>query len=244
MATVTQQLPQFYKKIVPLNKDKHKSLYLEPVSGFSFAADTNSIYIAAAEFPKAATEYPIVFGKDSGGTVFPVVLLGLKKNQNLFVNSKGEWNADYIPAYARRYPFILGTAGKDSKQFAVCIDEGYAGFNTAKEGQQLFDAKGGDTKVLKQALDFLKDYQTHVQLTTAYCKTLAELDILEPMQANISMKSGQKYAVGGFLCVNRTKLKAVPPKKIGELLKSDQLELTFLHVQSLNNVTRLIGRVK
>jgi hypothetical protein len=83
-----------------------------------------------------------------------------------------------------------------------------------------------------------------VRLTEAFCKNLAELEVLEPMQANISLKSGQKYAVGGFLCVNRAKLKAVPAKKVGELLKSDQLELIFLHLHSLNNVAALTGKIK
>ncbi|MBI2993241.1 MAG: SapC family protein [Gammaproteobacteria bacterium] len=236
------QLPLFYKKVVPLSREQHKNLYIEPVEGFGFAAGSNSLYIAAVEFPRAAREYPIVFGKDAQGNVFPVVLLGLKKNQNVFVNKKGEWKADYIPAYARRYPFILATpdAGKD--QFAVCIDESYAGFNTAKEGQALFNAKGEQSKSLKQAVDFLKDYQKHVRLTATFCKELVDSGLLEPMQANIALKSGEKLTVGGFQCVKREKLKALPPKKILDLLKSDQLELIYLHLESLNNVGALTAK--
>lgn len=237
------QLPLFYKKVVPLNKEHHKNLYIEPVEGFAFASDTNSLYMAAVEFPRAAREYPIVFGRDAEDNVFPVVLLGLKKNQNLYVTKKGEWKASYIPAYVRRYPFILATPGGANNQFAVCVDESYAGFNTAKEGQPLFTAKGEQTKVLKQAVDFLKDYQTHVGLTTAFCKNLVEAGLLEPMQANIALKSGEKYAIGGFQCVNREKLKALPPKKLAEMLKSDQLELIYLHLQSLNNVGTLTGKL-
>lgn len=237
------QLPLFYRKVVPLNKEQHKNLYIEPVEGFAFAAETNSLYIAAIEFPRAARDYPIVFGKDAQGGVFPVVLLGLKKNQNLYVTKKGEWKAGYVPAYVRRYPFILATPGGSDNQFAVCIDESYAGFNTAKEGQPLFTAKGEQTKVLTQAVDFLKDYQTQVRLTAAFCKNLTDLDLLEPMQANIAMKSGEKYAVGGFQCVQREKLKALAPKKLAEMLKSDQLELIYLHLQSLNNVEALTGKL-
>jgi len=237
------QLPLFYKKIVPLNREQHKNLYIEPVEGFSFAASTNSLYIAAVEFPRAARDYPIVFAKDPEGNVFPVVLLGLKKNQNVFVNKKGEWKADYVPAYVRRYPFILATPDANKAQFAVCIDESYAGFNTAKEGQPLFNSKGEQTKSLKQAVDFLKDYQKHVRLTADFCKNLVESDLLEPVQANIAMKSGEKFAVGGFLCVKREKLKALPPKKVTDLMKSDQLELIYLHLQSLNNVGALTGKV-
>ncbi|MFQ5661319.1 MAG: SapC family protein [Gammaproteobacteria bacterium] len=235
--------PLFYKKVVPLNKEQHGKLYLEPVEGYDFAAGTNSLYIAAVEFAKAAREYPVVFGSGAEDTVFPVALLGLKNNHNLFVNDRGEWVADYIPAYARRYPFILASPDGSSDQFTVCVDEGYAGFNTAKEGQPLFDKKGEQTRILRQAVEFLQDYQNHVQLTTAFCKNLKELELLEPMQANIEMRDGEKLAIGGFQCVSRDKLMALAPGELADLVKSGQMELIYAHLLSLNNVTALINKL-
>lgn len=244
MATAANPvLPLFYKKVVPLSKEQHKKLYIEPVEGFAFATETNSVYIAAAEFPRACREYPIVFASDNQGGIFPVALLGLKKNQNLFVDKGGKWNADYIPAYARRYPFILATPDAKKNQFTVCIDESYPGFNTAKEGQPLFNAKGEDGPVLKQAVEFLKDYQAHVRLTETFCKSLLEMEILEPVQANVALKSGQKLSIAGFQCVSRKKLKELAPKKLTDLLKSDQLELIYCHLQSLNNINNLTRRL-
>ena len=237
--------PLFYKKVVPLNKEKHGKLYIEPIDSYEFAKSTNSLYIAAVEFGKVAREYPIVFGKDGQGGIFPLVLLGLKNNQNLFVGEKGKWNADYIPAYARRYPFILASqANGEDQQFTVCIDEGYAGFNTAKEGQALFNTKGEQTTLLKQAVDFLKDYQNHVLLTNEFCKNINELGLLEPMQANIEMKSGGKMSVGGFHCVNRLKLAGLKPGKLSDLIKSGQMELIYAHLFSLNNVALLMNKLK
>ena len=237
--------PLFYKKVVPLNKEKHGKLYIEPIDSYEFARSTNSLYIAAVEFGKVAREYPIVFGRDGEAGIFPVVLLGLKNNQNLFVDDKGKWNADYIPAYARRYPFILATQPKgDDQQFTVCIDEGYPGFNTAKEGQALFNSKGEQSAVLKQAVDFLKDYQNHVQLTSELCKNINELGLLEPMQANIEMKSGSKLSLGGFQCVNRLKLAGLKPDKLSDLIKTGQMELIYAHLFSLNNVVTLMNKLK
>jgi hypothetical protein len=236
--------PLFYKKIVPLNKEQHKALYIESTDNYLFAKDSNSLYIAAVEFPRAAAEYPIVFGTDGEGKVFPVVLLGLKSNQNLFIDKKGVWKADYIPAYTRRYPFILAvnkTEGED--QFTVCIDEGYPGFNKKKEGKPLFDAKGNESPVLQQAVDFLKDYQNQIRLTSAFCNNLAELAILEPMQANIEMKSGDKFAIGGFQCVSREKLKALAPDKLQALVQSGQMELIYAHLLSLHNINTLMSRM-
>ena len=234
--------PLFYKKIVPLNKDQHHNLYVEPVKDFNHTKETNSLYIAAVEFLKACKEYPIVFAKSpQDDSVFPVVLLGLKGNQNLFVNKKGEWLANYIPAYVRRYPFILATDNTDGGNFAVCIDESYPGFNIDKKGQKLFDKKGVESKLLQQSLEFLKDYQSQIQLTNLFCKTLNELDILEPMQANIEIKGGEKLSLAGFMGVNRSKLKAIKPDKLAELVKTDQLELIYAHLGSLDNINKLMA---
>ena len=89
--------PLFYKNVVPLNKERHKNLYLEPVEGYKFAAETNSLYIAAVEFIKAAAEYAIVFGKDTDNSVYPFVLLGLKANQNLYVKKKATGRQNIYP---------------------------------------------------------------------------------------------------------------------------------------------------
>ena len=242
---MSSPLPLFYKKIVPLNKTQHRKLYIEPLEDYAFAAQTNSLYIAAVEFPRASHEYPIVFARDQAGGVFPVALLGVEKNQNLFVDKKGAWSADYIPAYARRYPFILAAPSADAtQQFTVCIDQAYAGFNTAKEGQALFDSKGKESELLKKAIDFLKDYQTQVALTNELCKTLQTLALLEPMEAHVNLKSGKKHSIGGFQCVSRDKLKALPADKLAEMLKRDQLELIYAHLHSLSNLGKLTAKLQ
>lgn len=236
--------PLFYKKVVPLNKEIHGELYLEGVEGYAHTKETNSIYIAAIEFLQISKEYPIVFAQAGDNKVFPVALLGIQKNSNLFVDNKGNWTANYIPAYVRRYPFILATPDDSEATFTVCIDESFPGFNTAKEGQPLFDEKGEQLDIMKQAVDFLKDYQSHVQLTTLFCENLSKLDILEPMQANIERADGDKSSLGGFMGVNRDKLTALKPAQIAELLKTDQMELIFAHLASLSNLNGLLKRLK
>tara|TARA_R110002072_G_C7944269_1_gene532713 strand:+ start:1990 stop:2742 length:753 start_codon:yes stop_codon:yes gene_type:complete len=242
-STTASILPLFYKKVVPLNKEVHGELYIEGIEGYSHTKETNSIYIAAVEFLQVSREYPIVFAKGVDGGIFPVALLGLEKNKNLFIDTTGAWTANYIPAYVRRYPFILATADDSKDNFTVCIDESFPGFNTAKEGKSLFDDKGAQTDILNQAVDFLKDYQSHVKLTTIFCENLSKLDILEPMQANIERVNGEKISLGGFMGVNREKLKAVKPAKLAELLKSDQMELIFAHLASLSNLNALMERI-
>ena len=230
--------PLFYNKAVLLNKEQHGDLYLEPSDKFKFTKDTNSVYIAAVEFTKAARDYAIVFGKSADGTIFPSVLLGLQNNQNIYLGKKGGWLVDYIPAYVRRYPFILATGGGASDTFAVCIDENYSGFNRREQGQRLFEEDGRESEILKRSIEFLKEYQTRIQVTDVFCRNLQDSGILEPMHAKIT-KDGKEQTLGGFLCVNRELLKGLDPKKMAELMISDHLELIFAHLFSLNNLDRL-----
>ena len=238
---MTTQQPLFYKQVVPLSYTSHKDLWVTPVNDFNHAIETNSLYIAAVEFIKASKEYPIFFGKNTDNSFFPVIILGLKSNTNMFINEKGEWLASYIPAYVRRYPFIL--AGDNSgENFAVCIDESYTGFNREKKGQQLFTEDGKESDMLKQSIDFLKDYQNHIQLTKQFCKDLGELNLLEAMQASVTMTDGENYSLGGFWGVNRDRLKALPAEKLRDLVKSDFMELIYAHLSSQDNLNRLVSK--
>src|SRR5262249_57338761 len=54
---------------------------------------------------------------------------------------------------------------------------------------------------------------------------------------------GERLFRGGFMAVNRTKLKAVTGDKLGELVKTDELELIYLHLQSIRNFTALKDRL-
>lgn len=234
-----ENLPLFYKDVVPLDKQVHADLSVEPTTTYSHASETNSIYIAAIEFPRASREYPIVFAQ-AKDTVFPVALLGAKKSFNAYIKENGSWDATYVPAYVRRYPFILGTSEDNKDNFSVCIDQAYAGFNTDNKGTRLFDEKNEQTELTKNAVEFLKDYQTHVSLTSLFCKNLVEFGLLEPMQANIETNDGEKQSLGGFMGVNRDKLKSLDAEKLTTMLKTDQMELIFQHLASLNNIDKLL----
>ena len=72
---------------------------------------------------------------------------------------------------------------------------------------------------------------------------MEELDVLEPMQAQVELTSGERYSLGGFMAVNRAKLKAVSGEKLAELAKTDELELIYLHLQSMRNFTALRDRL-
>lgn len=229
----------FYENVVPVSSQRHRDLSIERVD-FGFAAKVNSVPLTAIEMPLAAREYTIVFaGTDEAVT--PVVVLGVADAQNLYLDDNKAWKADYLPAFVRRYPFVFAQT-QDATQFTLCIDENWSGCNREGRGQRLFDDQGNQTPYLQNMLKFLGDYQTQFVRTQAYCKRLKELNLLEPMQAQIVLPGGEKRALGGFLGATRARIKSLSADKLSELAKTDELELTYLQMASLNNLGSVVNR--
>lgn len=230
-----------YEKAVPLSKDSHSKWSVEVGDSFAFASQVNSVPLMAAEFGAAASEFSIVFVRGEDETYVPTVVLGLQQNQNVFVNEKKQWGANYIPAFLRRYPFVFALSD-DKKTFTLCIDEAFAGFNQSNKGQKLFEKGGQPSKYVSDLLRFLQDYETEFVKTRAFTANLDELELLEPMHAQISSQSGEKTTLTGFYCINREKLRNLPGKSLARLSATGELELAYLHLFSLSNFQELQKR--
>ena len=172
----------------------------------------------------------------------PAVILGTRNEENLYYGEDGGWKANYIPAFIRRYPFVF-SSGDQGDTFTLCIDEDFEGCNREGKGERLFDADGEQTQYLKNVLEFLKEFQAHFRRSQSFCAKIAELDLLEPMGAQFN-QDGEKRSLTGFMTVNREKLKALSGEQLSELVKSDGLELLYLHLQSLSNFTSMMERIK
>jgi len=230
----------FYEKPVALNKVSHKDMKIKPQNdNFSFARNTNSVILAGVEFTEAAKEYPIVFAK-AGEQIVPVALLGLRNEENLFVDGSGKWDARYIPAFVRRYPFVLAETG-DQGQRMVCIDEGFAGFNE-EEGDNLFD-NGEPTALLKQAIEFLEEYQRQYVRTERFIQRLRDDDLLMSLNARVDMVDGKQFSLSGLMAVDEKKLLQLPDDKALELFRSGELAWLYCHLMSLGCMARMVDRI-
>lgn len=230
----------FYKKPVPLNSTDHKDKKINPAGRtFKFASGTNSVIIAGVEFSEVAKEYPIVFAQ-AGQSVVPVALLGLRNEENLYVDDEGNWDARYVPAFVRRYPFVLAETGQDGQR-VVCIDEAYEGFNDT-EGESLFDGEE-TTPILKQAIDFLEEYQKQYQRTEAFVQRLKENDLLMELNAKIDMVDGQQFGLSGLLAIDERKLLQMEDDKALQFFRSGELSWVYCHLMSLGNMGSMVDRI-
>ena len=233
-----------YETAVPITHARHGKWSAEVGQDYSFSQRVNSVPLMTAEFPLAAAEYAIVFG-GAGDVVIPAAILGVRADENLFVSGDGKWQGRYVPAFLRRYPFVFSSRD-EGKTFTLCIDEGFPGFNQDDRGQRLFGDDGKPTPYVDNVLKFLQQYQVEFDRTQAFCKRLKELNLLEPMQAQVSLDSGEKRLLTGFSAVDRARLKTLSSAVLADLAKSDELELIYTHLLSMRNFAdmreRLSGR--
>jgi len=230
-----------YKNPIFLNSVTHKSVKVAPVTEYKFAGQLNSVVIVGQEFLEAAKFYPVVFTKGQNDEIIPVALLGLRNSENLFVDDKGKWReGSYIPAFFRRYPFILASNVGQDGSFAVCVDSSYEGFGK-KKGITLFDDEGNQTDEFKRVVDFLRTYQTQFENTKELVKMLQEYELFRDVSANITMPEGEKLGYAGLMMVDEVKMLQLEDDKILNLVRSGYLAWIYAHLYSLSNFRSLMN---
>jgi hypothetical protein len=236
----TQQL--FYRTAVPVTAQRHRDWSVKTGETYAFAAEVNSVPVTAIEFAQAAAEYPIVFA-GTETSVLPAVILGVRESENLFVGPDGRWLGKYVPAFVRRYPFVF-SQDEAGTTFTLHIDETFSGCNQANRGERLFDSDGAQTQYLGTVLGFLQEYQGRFRRTQAYCDRLMQLGLLQPMQAQFTLSSGEQRSLSGFMVIDRAKLKALPADVVADMLSKDELECSFLHLASLRHFQDMLDRFR
>lgn len=228
-----------FKNMVPVTKAKHAKVKVKASNSFAFAKDLHVAYITSQEFVRAATTYPIVFIEDgnSGSGFRPVVLMGLEAGKNLFVAEDGTWQASFVPAIVRRYPFAL-TKAADSDDYLVCIDEGSDLVNK-REGSALFNADGEPTEVVENVKRYLAELQQLDQLTNQFCEAMAGQNLFTPLNMRVGDGAALRNITGCYI-VNEQRLNGLSSERFGELREKGYLAQIYAHLISLGQMERLV----
>jgi hypothetical protein len=234
----------FYQNPVALNRERHRNLKLDARAGnYLFAAKTNSLLLAATEMIDAAASYPVVFVGEAGGPYTLAAMVGLQHEENLFVDAAGKWDAgSYVPAFARRYPFVLAAGDEQSDDLAVCVDEAFAGLNDER-GQPLFDADGKETPLLTGAIEFLRHYHAEMQTTSDFAQRMSDLGLLSPKSFEI-VNNGKKLVVDGVVLIDAEKLAALDDATVLNMVRTGDMALAHAHLLSLKQITHMAVRLE
>ena len=232
----------FYENPVPLNREQHRATRLKTlVHGYRYAARCNSVPLVVTEFAAACREYPIVFTFDGSESGIPIVLVGLNNEENLFVAPDGTWQANYIPAFVRRYPFVLHETSDDGDA-TVMIDEAYAGFG-APDGELLFADDGTDAPLLTNVVEFLNHFKRDAHSTGIFMTRLRQLNLLVPRKVDVRMADDRMVTMEGFHVVDEERLAALGDADLLALARNGELALIHTHMLSLNSIENLARRL-
>lgn len=233
-------LPLFYTKPTLLDAVNHNDWGLKKDMTFNFAGGANALPINIVEFPQIAHYYPIAFAKDVVAT--PVAVVGVRDNENLYM-SDGNWlSGVYIPAYVRRYPFILSES-PNGEQLSLCIDD-VPGVVSRGSGERFFDDKKQPTQISKNAIEFCRSYHVAAKQTMAFGEAMEKSGLLVDRSADITLKNGQRISFSGFRIIDEEKFNKVPAETLIEWRNKGWLAAIYAHLFSglhWGTITRLVN---
>ena len=242
MASAPQQLPLFYNGLEPLSSELHANYRVRPASVAPFLRGQHAVPVTVEEFPLVQRFMPIVFS--AGEDPVPLALMGLNEGTNVFIDADGKLTEDnvYVPAYIRRYPFMLARLRPDAEELSLCFDPTCDTVGAFDEGEALFDA-GQPTEMTRNILSFNESFEQAGQRTAAFVQELREMELL--MEGEVSIQHDgyeQPFVYRGFQMINEEKLVDLRGDQLRKMSKSGMLPLIHAHLFSLALMRDIFAR--
>ena len=233
-------LPILYKDLVPLQTSLHSKLSTRAAETATYFANQHAIPLTVDEFVHAGRSCPIVFSV--GEQAVPLALVGLNEGVNVYLDEEGKARVPfYVPAYVRRYPFMLARLTPDAQELSLCFDPTSDLIGEFKDGLPLFDGET-PTQNLNDILKFCEDFEMAAQRTQGFVNELKEMDLL--MDGEVSIKtanSEQPFIYRGFQMVSEEKLRDMNGDQLRKLNQNGILPLIFAHIFSLSLMSDIFG---
>lgn len=225
-------LPVFYNDLIPLSSVEHASYKNRAVDSAPFLVNQHAVPLTVDEFVAAQRFVPIIFS--AGDEPVPLALMGLNEGVNTFLDDEGRLRgAAYVPAYVRRYPWMLAKLRPDSDELSLCFDPTSEAIGEFEEGQPLFE-DGKPTELTQGVLKFCEDFEQAAARTGQFMKDLGELDLLMDGEVAIQVPGNdQPFVYRGFQMVNEEKLRDLRGDQLRKINQNGMLPLIYAHLFSL-----------
>ncbi|EQB32397.1 SapC family protein [Sphingobium ummariense] len=225
-------LPVFYNDLLPLSSLDHADFKVRPADTAPFLTSQHAVPLTVDEFAAAQRFLPIIFS--AGDDSVPLALMGLNEGVNVVLDEQGKLRGPaYVPAYVRRYPWLLARLRPDSEELSLCFDPTNETVGAFEEGQPLFE-DGKPTELVQGVLKFCEDFEQAAARTGQFMKDLAELDLLMDGEVSIQVPgSEQPFLYRGFRMVNEEKLRDLRGDQLRKINQNGMLPLIYAHLFSL-----------
>lgn len=242
MASAPQaSLPVFYKDLMPLNSRDHASWKSRSTDKAPWLNGFHAVPLTAEEFPAAARNFPIIFS--SGENPVPLALMGLNEGVNVFVDDEGKLLENvYVPAYVRRYPFLLARLNPQGEELSLCFDPSSDLVGEYDEGNTLFDGEQ-PSETTKGLLGFCEQFEQAGMKTQAFVEELAKHKLL--MDGEVAIQQDgveQPFVYRGFQMIDQEKLREVRGDVLRGWNQNGLLPLIYAHLFSLELIREIFGR--
>ena len=235
-------LPLFYNGLEPLSSETHADWRVRQQDSAPFLVGQHAIPITTDEFPLVQRHMPIVFSV--GDDAIPLALMGLNEGVNVFMGDDGKLTETnfYVPAYVRRYPYMLARLRPDAEELSLCFDPTSEALGAYDDGDPLFE-NGQPSPVTKGILDFAEQFEQAGARTQAFMNELREQELLMDGEVTIQIDENQQpFVYRGFQMINEEKLVDLRGDALRKMSKSGMLPLLYAHLFSLSLMRDIFAR--
>jgi hypothetical protein len=241
MASAPQaSLPLFYKDLVPLNVDQHKGFSIKTTEAAPFLIGEHAVPLTIDEFAQCQRFLPIVFS--AGTNPVPLALMGLNEGVNTLVDADGKLRSQtgYVPAYIRRYPWMLAKLDQNRDELSLCFDPTSEQVGQFEDGQALIEENGEASALTKEILAFCEQFEQAAQRTQQFMVEVAEAGLLMEGELTIQSATTDKpFVYRGFQMINEEKLRDLRGDQLRKMSQSGMLPLLYAHLFSLQGMREI-----
>lgn len=235
-------LPILYNQLEPISSQQHGTKKVRGLSALPAIAKLHAIPLTVDEFSLAQRHYPIIFS--AGADPVPLALMGLNEGVNTFIDEEGKPidRQVYMPAYIRRYPFLLARLNENSDELSLCVDPTADAIGDFEDGQPLFD---GDqpSEATKAILQFCEQFEEAGQRTGAFMAELKKAGLLMDGEVAIQPEGAeQPFIYRGFQMVDEEKLRELRGDELRKMNQNGLLPLIYAHLFSLAQTREVFAR--
>ncbi len=204
----------------------------------------NQVLVFPTEFLELQREYAIFFRRDDDGRFQSVALLGLDKDENLFLGEEGGrtvWTARYVPALLERGPFSIGldkgTSGPDD---AVILVDPEHPLISRTEGEALFRPHGGNSPRLERITRVLQTIHQGIEVSNVMFEAFVAANLIAQLEVDLRLDDVTSYKLPDLFTISADALRALDATTLQSLNRQGFLALAHYVLASHGNLARLI----
>ncbi|HXG81746.1 MAG TPA: SapC family protein [Sphingomicrobium sp.] len=242
MASEAPNFPILYEGLEPLNRNLHSAFKVRRLGGIERVAKIHAVPVTVDEFAAAQRHFPIVFS--AGENPVPIALMGLNEGVNTMFDDAGALRdtSIYVPAYLRRFPFVLARLRPDSDELSLCFDPTSGAVGDFDEGEALFEGEE-PSAATKAILEFCEQFEQAGQRTQAFMTELQQGGLLMDGEVAIQPEGAeQPFIYRGFQMIDEEKFRNLRGDELRKLNQNGALPLIFAHLFSLAVIREIFGR--